>query len=266
MRQRTMGRLVTAIIAAGLIGGLALGNPSALADPEVPPPTARRRSIRPQRPRRRRIRSPPPPPADPLAPPPADPCRAAAAGGSAGAAASGRPVAPPPADPLAAAQPTAIPEGTPGRPEPDAVHRGAGVRAADVQPDQRLDGRRRPSRSSSTSRGRSPTGRWPSRRSTSRRSRRCPASSTGRATPRCAGGRRTSGRPTPSSTSTPSGTKSSFRTGEPLVATIDDKTHQMTVIRNGKVEKTFPVSMGKPTASTTPRTAPTTCWRSSPTS
>ncbi len=43
-----------------------------------------------------------------------------------------------------------------------------------------------------------------------------------------------------------SGTKSSFRTGESLVATIDDKTHQMTVSRNGKVEKTFPVSMGKP--------------------
>ena len=43
-----------------------------------------------------------------------------------------------------------------------------------------------------------------------------------------------------------SGAKSSFRTGESLVATIDDKTHQMTVTRNGKVEKTFPVSMGKP--------------------
>lgn len=41
-----------------------------------------------------------------------------------------------------------------------------------------------------------------------------------------------------------SGTKSSFRVGESLVATIDDKTHQMTVTRNGKVEKTFPVSMG----------------------
>ena len=42
------------------------------------------------------------------------------------------------------------------------------------------------------------------------------------------------------------GTKSTFRTGESLVATIDDKTHQMTIARNGKVEKTFPVSMGKP--------------------
>jgi lipoprotein-anchoring transpeptidase ErfK/SrfK len=43
-----------------------------------------------------------------------------------------------------------------------------------------------------------------------------------------------------------SGAKSSFRTGESLVATVDDKTHQMTITRNGKVEKTFPVSMGKP--------------------
>ncbi|WP_099251830.1 L,D-transpeptidase family protein, partial [Mycobacterium sp. shizuoka-1] len=43
-----------------------------------------------------------------------------------------------------------------------------------------------------------------------------------------------------------SGAKSSFRVGDALVATVDDKTHQMTVTRNGKVEKTFPVSMGKP--------------------
>jgi lipoprotein-anchoring transpeptidase ErfK/SrfK len=41
-----------------------------------------------------------------------------------------------------------------------------------------------------------------------------------------------------------SGARSSFRVGESLVATVDDKTHQMTVTRNGKVEKTFPVSTG----------------------
>jgi lipoprotein-anchoring transpeptidase ErfK/SrfK len=40
------------------------------------------------------------------------------------------------------------------------------------------------------------------------------------------------------------GTKSSFTVPEQLVATIDDATHQMTVSRNGKVEKTIPVSMG----------------------
>jgi lipoprotein-anchoring transpeptidase ErfK/SrfK len=41
-----------------------------------------------------------------------------------------------------------------------------------------------------------------------------------------------------------SGTKSSFTVPEQLVATIDDATHQMTIVRNGKVEKTIPVSMG----------------------
>ena len=42
------------------------------------------------------------------------------------------------------------------------------------------------------------------------------------------------------------GTKSSFYTGDSLVATIDDATHQMEVMRNGKLEKTIPVSLGKP--------------------
>ena len=104
-----------------------------------------------------------------------------------------------------------------------------------------------PSRSSSTSSGRSPTGRWPSRRSTSRRSRRCPA--------QVLLDDRHPGALAPATDFWPAGTvvnidaggtKSSFRTGEQLVATVDDKTHQMTVTRNGKVEKTFPVSMGKP--------------------
>jgi len=41
------------------------------------------------------------------------------------------------------------------------------------------------------------------------------------------------------------GTKSSFTVPEQLVATIDDATKTMTVVRNGAVEKEFPVSMGK---------------------
>jgi len=41
------------------------------------------------------------------------------------------------------------------------------------------------------------------------------------------------------------GAKSSFRTGESLVATVDNNTHQMQIVRNGTLEKTFPVSMGK---------------------
>jgi lipoprotein-anchoring transpeptidase ErfK/SrfK len=40
------------------------------------------------------------------------------------------------------------------------------------------------------------------------------------------------------------GTVSSFQTGDTLVATADDATHQLTVTRNGTVEKTFPMSMG----------------------
>ena len=40
------------------------------------------------------------------------------------------------------------------------------------------------------------------------------------------------------------GTVSSFRTGDTLVATADDATHQLTVTRNGTVEKTIPMSIG----------------------
>lgn len=43
-----------------------------------------------------------------------------------------------------------------------------------------------------------------------------------------------------------SGTKSTFRTGDSLIATADNATHQMTITRNGVVEKTMPISMGKP--------------------
>jgi len=42
------------------------------------------------------------------------------------------------------------------------------------------------------------------------------------------------------------GTKSSFTTGDALIATADSPTYQMTITRNGNVEQTFPISMGKP--------------------
>ncbi|BDX32346.1 hypothetical protein TUM20985_28930 [Mycobacterium antarcticum] len=42
------------------------------------------------------------------------------------------------------------------------------------------------------------------------------------------------------------GTTSSFRIGDALVATIDNATLQMEVMRNGTPEKTIPVSLGKP--------------------
>lgn len=41
------------------------------------------------------------------------------------------------------------------------------------------------------------------------------------------------------------GTKSTFRTGDYLVATVDDATKTMEVRRNGQLEKTFPMSMGR---------------------
>jgi lipoprotein-anchoring transpeptidase ErfK/SrfK len=40
------------------------------------------------------------------------------------------------------------------------------------------------------------------------------------------------------------GTMEDFRTGDQLIATADDATHQLTVTRNGAVEKTIPMSMG----------------------
>jgi lipoprotein-anchoring transpeptidase ErfK/SrfK len=40
------------------------------------------------------------------------------------------------------------------------------------------------------------------------------------------------------------GTMSDFTTGDQLIATADDATHQLTVTRNGTVEKTIPMSMG----------------------
>jgi lipoprotein-anchoring transpeptidase ErfK/SrfK len=40
------------------------------------------------------------------------------------------------------------------------------------------------------------------------------------------------------------GAVSTFQTGDTLIATADDATHQLTVTRNGTVEKTIPMSMG----------------------
>lgn len=42
------------------------------------------------------------------------------------------------------------------------------------------------------------------------------------------------------------GTRWSFNVGDALVATADDATHTMTVTRNGVVERTIPIAMGKP--------------------
>lgn len=234
MRGRMRGRLVTAIFAAGLVGGLALGNPTALADPEVPPPPPA-----PIDPAAAPAPPPdpfaPPPPADPLAVPPVDPAA---------------PPAPPPfvlPNPFGppAAQPMAIPEGTPagqnptpyvGEPvfAPPSFNPTNGSKAGAAKPiyinfarpiaDRALAEQAIhissvppvPGRfywtSDSQVRWR-PQDFWPA----------------GTVVNIDAGG-----------------TKSSFTVPEQLVATVDDSTHQMTIVRNGKVEKTFPVSMGKP--------------------
>ena len=238
MRKRTRGRLVTALFAVGLVGGLALGDPSALADPELPPPPPA-----PIDPAAAPVPPPdpfaPPPPADPLAVPPVDPAAPPAPPPFV------LPGFPPPADPLAAAAPTVIPEGTPAGQNPTPytgqpvfapptfnptngskagaakpiyinfarpiADRGLAEQAIHISSVPPVPGRFYWT-SDSQVRWR-PQDFWPA----------------GTVVNIDAGG-----------------TKSSFTVPEQLVATVDDATHQMTVSRNGKVEKTFPVSMGKP--------------------
>jgi len=236
MRRRMRGRLVTAIIAAGLVGGLALGNPSALADPEVPPPPPA-----PIDPAAAAAPPPdpfaPPPPADPLAPPPPAPVGLP------------DPFAPPPADPLAAAQPTVIPEGTPagqnptpytGQPvfAPPSFNPANGAKAGAAKPiyinfARPIADRALAEQAIHISSVPPVPGRFYWTSDTQVRWRPQDFWPAGTVVNIDAGG-----------------TKSSFTVPEQLVATIDDATHQMTIVRNGKVEKTFPVSMGKPSHAT----------------
>jgi lipoprotein-anchoring transpeptidase ErfK/SrfK len=226
MRMRTRGRLVTAIFAAGLVGGLALGNPSALADPELPPPPPA--PVDPA--------AAPAPPADPFAPPPpADPL----------AVPPGDPAAPAPfaapADPLAA--PAVIPEGTPagqdptpytGQPvfAPPTFNPTNGSKAGAAKPiyinfQRPIADRALAEQAIHISSVPPVPGRfyWTSNTQVRWRPQNFwPAGTVVNIDA--------------------SGTKSSFTVPEQLVATIDDATHQMTVSRNGKVEKTIPVSMG----------------------
>src|SRR6478672_4044310 len=225
MRMRMRGRLVTAIIAAGLVGGLALGNPSALADPDVAPPPA---PIDP-------AAAPAPPPADPLAvPPPVDP------------------LAPPPAPPFAppnpllpppAAQPTVIPEGTPagqnptpytGQPvfAPPTFNPTNGSKVGAAKPiyinfQRPIADRAMAEQAIHISSVPPVPGRFYWTSDSQVRWRPQDFWPAGTVVNIDAGG-----------------TKSSFTVPEQLVATVDDSTHQMTVMRNGVLEKTIPVSMG----------------------
>jgi lipoprotein-anchoring transpeptidase ErfK/SrfK len=232
MRTRTKGRLITAIFAVGLVGGQVLGTPSALAEPDVPPPPA---PVDPAAPLDPAAAPVPPPPADPLAvPPPADP---------------GVPPPPPfglpaPPNPFAPpAQPMAIPEGTPAGQNPtpyvgDPVFapptfnptNGSKVGAAKpiyINFQRPIADRALAEQAIHISSIPPVPGRFYWTSNTQVRWRPQDFWPAGTVVNIDAGG-----------------TKSSFTVPEQLVATVDDATHQMTVVRNGKVEKTIPVSMG----------------------
>jgi len=236
MRQRMRGRLVTAILAVGLVAG-ALASPSALADPEVaPPPPA---PVDP-------AAAPAPAPVDPFAPPPvADPIGFPAPPPPTDplAAPPADPFAPPPANPLAAAQPTVIPEGTPagqnptpytGEPvfAPPTFNPTNGSKVGAAKPiyinfQRPIADRAMAEQAIHISSVPPVPGRFYWTSDTQVRWRPQDFWPAGTVVNIDAGG-----------------TKSSFTVPEQLVATIDDATHQMTVVRNGKVEKTIPVSMG----------------------
>jgi lipoprotein-anchoring transpeptidase ErfK/SrfK len=234
MPQRRTSRLATAIFVGGLLGGLITGSPSAWADPEVSPDPGAIDSQPIEQP------APPPPmpfgfppPADPFAPPPpADPL----------APPPGDPLAPPPAAPLAA--PTVIPEGTPagqdptpytGQPvfAPPSFNPSNGAMVGIAKPiainfARPIADRKLAQSAVHVSSNPPVPGKFYWLSDTQLRWRPIdfwPANTTVNID---AGG-----------------AKSSFRTGESLVATVDNTTHQMQVVRNGKLEKTFPVSMGK---------------------
>ena len=245
MPQRKMRRLVTATFAVGLIGGLAVGSPLAMADPEVepappgPPPgpaveaPALDAPIDPAA----AIAPAPPPPGPEVPPPPADPLAAPPPPGD--------PLAqPPPANPFAA-PPGPIPEGTPagqnptpftGEPVflPPSFNPVNGSMVGVAKPiiiNFQRPIANRPMAEQAIHITSSPPvpGKFYWMSDTQVRWRPIdfwPANTTVNIDA--------------------SGARSSFRTGDSLIATIDDKSHQMIIGRNGKIEKTFPVSMGRP--------------------
>jgi lipoprotein-anchoring transpeptidase ErfK/SrfK len=223
--KRTVSRVATAIFAAGLVGGSVLSSASAWADPEVNPDPAAIDSQPIEQPAPPPVQDVPPPAPLPFGfPPPADP------------------MAPPAAAPLAA--PTVIPEGTPAGQDPTPYtgspvfapptfnpSNGSMVGVAKplainfVRP---IADRQMAQAAVHVSSVPPVPGKFYWLSDTQLRWRPInfwPANTTVNVDA--------------------SGTKSSFRTGESLVATVDNTTHQMTVVRNGTVEKTFPVSMGK---------------------
>src|SRR6478736_4259657 len=216
MPQRILRRMATAIFAAGLVGGLAIGGPTAWADPELNPDPGAVGAPPAEQP------APPPPPApfDPLAPPP------------------------PPLDPFAP-QPVAMPapQGTPagqnptpyvGEPvfAPPTFNPTNGAKVGAAKPiyinfARPIADRAMAEQAIHISSIPPVPGRFYWISDTQVRWRPQDFWPAGTVVNIDA-----------------SGTKSSFTVPEQLVATIDDATHQMQVVRNGKLEKTIPVSMG----------------------
>lgn len=260
MPQRKMRKLVGTTIAVGLIGGMAFSTPLAFADPEPapdpfgPPPGPAPAAEAPVDPAAA-VAPAPPAPVDPLAPPapPADPLAVPPPPAPVDPFAPPADPAAPPADPNAPAapadpfanRPTTIPEGTPAGQNPtpytgDPVFlppsfnpvNGSMVGVAKpiiINFQRPIADRVMAEQAIHISSNPPVPGKFYWMSDTQVRWRPLDF--------------------WPKDTTVlidASGTKSSFRTGESLVATIDDKTHQMTITRNGKVEKTFPVSMGKP--------------------
>ena len=236
MRQRTRGKLATTIFAAGLVSTMVMGGPSAQAEPDIPaPPPA---PVDP-------AAAPAPPPPDPFAPPPADPFMFPPPAPPADPLApppAPNPFFPPPAGPLGAPQP--IPEGTPagqnptpyvGEPvfAPPTFNPTNGSMVGVAKPiyinfARPIADRALAEQAIHISSNPPVPGRFYWTSDTQLRWRPqdfWPANTTVNIDA--------------------SGTKSSFRTGDSLVATVNNSTHQMEIMRNGKLEKTFPVSMGK---------------------
>jgi lipoprotein-anchoring transpeptidase ErfK/SrfK len=226
-----MTRFGTAVAAAGLVGGFMIGSPSAWADPEVNPDPAAIDS--------QPIEQPAPPPIGDVPPPAPLPF---------GFPPPGDPMAPAPVDPLAAPAPapapTVIPEGTPAGQDPTPYTGPPVFAAPSFNPSngsmvgvakplainfaRPIADRQMAQAAVHVSSVPPVPGKFYWLSDTQLRWRPInfwPANTTVNVD---AGG-----------------AKSSFRTGESLVATIDNTTHQMQVVRNGTLEKTFPVSMGK---------------------
>ncbi len=230
MRQRTVRKLVTAIFAGTLVGSMALAAPSATAQPAPPPP-------------------PPPAPVVPFAPPPpaapfgAPPPPAPAPNPFAPPPPAANPFAPPAADPLAG-PPLPIPEGTPAGQNPTPFRGQAPFLPPSFNPTngsiagaakpiyinfQRPIANRQMAQDAVHISSNPPVpGRFYWTSDTQLRWRPQDFWPAGTVVNIDA-----------------AGTKSTFTVPEQLVATVDNATHEMTIVRNGEVEKTFPVSMGK---------------------